>query len=66
MTDVVNKSSADESEEKQRTVVNKQKAFWPEKVQNNIHFTRYSLLCDKNFVRFIDSLAWILFGVAKL
>lgn len=27
MTDVVNKSSADESEEKQRTVVNKQKAL---------------------------------------
>lgn len=27
MTDVVNKSSADESEEKQPTVVNKQKAL---------------------------------------
>lgn len=27
MTDVVNKSSADESEEKQRTLVNKQKAL---------------------------------------
>lgn len=39
MTDVVNKSSADESEEKQRTVVNKQKALCPKKLQYESLFT---------------------------
>jgi hypothetical protein len=52
MTDVVNKSSADESEEKQRTVVKIEEALFEKKIQYEIQITNVAEKLKINYLEY--------------